>query len=438
MNVREANGFDAEPMRISLQTRQFYPPALVIAKVGIEEVAAVKRNRKIDLGEAIEVKAIVQNAGQGKAKGVKANILIKDPNIYLTSEGKFNLGEIIPGGWKELSFSFSINKKYSGGEILPVYLNLEEERKEFSKEESLKLTVGKVVKEITEIAFKGKEETRDVKPLPELVVDIAKNIPETKSIKKDAVGVIIGVRDYKNPDVPEVEYALNDAQLVKEYLIKALGYRQGNIIYLENPTQAEFARVFGTKESFKEQLFNYVKPGKSDVFVYYSGHGAPDIETKEGYFVPSDCHPDHVKVNGYSLDLFYENLGKVPAKSITVVIDACFSGGSGSEQGMLIAKASPLAIVAVKGKVTKNINLITSSAGDEISSWYPEKQHSLFTYFFLKALQGDGDKNKDKALTFGEIAEYLAGNVPYLARRLYNRNQTPTFIGTRNKVLVRY
>lgn len=261
-------------------------------------------------------------------------------------------------------------------------------------------------------------------------------VPKTGMSNPDAVAVIIGVCSYKHRDVPAVEYALNDAQLVKEYAINTLGYRLGNIIYLENPTKGDFERVFGTEKSYKGQLFNYVKPGKSDVFVYYSGHGAPDIETKAAYFVPSDCHPNFVKLGGYPLDLFYQNLGKIPAKSITVVIDACFSGAS--EKGMLIARASPLAIEPVKGKIPAGINLFTSSRADEISSWYPEKGHGLFAYFFLKALQGEGDKNKDKNLTFGEIRDYLIENVPYQARRMYNRSQNPEFIGNEKIVFVRY
>lgn len=117
-------------------------------------------------------------------------------------------------------------------------------------------------------------------------------------------------------------------------------------------------------------------------------------------------------------------------------LDACFGGRS--ERGMLIARASPLAVEPVKGKIPAGINLFTSSSKDEISSWYLEKRHGLFTYFFLKALQGDADKNKDKNLTFAEIRDYLTENVPYLARRMYNRSQSPEFVGEEKIIFVKY
>ena len=85
-----------------------------------------------------------------------------------------------------------------------------------------------------------------------------------------------------------------------------------------------------------------------------------------------------------------------------------------------------------------NIDLFSSSKADEISSWYPEKRHSLFTYFFLKGLQGDADKNKDGSITTAELDEYIAENVPYVARRLYGRKQTPAFTGQESNVVARY
>ena len=69
--------------------------------------------------------------------------------------------------------------------------------------------------------------------------------------------------------------------------------------------------------------------------------------------------------------------------------------------------------------------------GKQISSWYREKKHSLFTYFFLKALQGNADENNDKQLTISEIETYINEHVPYQARRI-DRQQTPE-VTTSNK-----
>jgi len=105
---------------------------------------------------------------------------------------------------------------------------------------------------------------------------------------------------------------------------------------------------------------------------------------------------------------------------------------------MLFRNISP-AMVKVKKeyKGPENATIITSAAVDEVSSWYPEKKHSLFTYYFLKGLQGKADSDKDSKITMGEMKAYLGENVPYMARRLSGVEQNPVITGSDNEVLVR-
>lgn len=268
--------------------------------------------------------------------------------------------------------------------------------------------------------------------------DVDRKIPRAQLENRYGIAVIIGNRNYKSKDVPNVDYAVSDARIVKKYVQKTLGFRPGNIIYIENATQAKFRSTFGIESDHKAKLYSWLKPNnKSDVFVYYSGHGAPDVKTKTGYFVPVDCDPSTVRFNGYSLKTFYDNLAKLPARSITVVLDTCFSGGS--EKGMLLKNASPVFIDVKNPLLTmKNACVLTSSTGDQISSWYPAKKHGLYTYYFLKGLQGDADANKDGIVTGGELHNYLDEEVSYMARRLHMREQHPQIMGSKNAVIVKY
>jgi|GEM_PF-2304130 len=286
----------------------------------------------------------------------------------------------------------------------------------------------------------AKREKDVVSLAPPLVADVDRGIPRGRVEYRDAVAVIIGNKDYSCGDVPAVEYAKNDAAVMRQYVTALLGYREGNVVYVENATGAEFRSIFGTQE-YPGRLTNMVKEGKSDVFIYYSGHGAPDPNTRQGYFIPVDCCPDDARLNGYPLETFYENLGKLSPRSLTVVIDACFSGGSNT--GMLIGQASPLSIeVENPAVVDSNRVVLASSSGNEISSWYPEKRHGLFTYYFLKGLRGEADVDGNGKLTSRELFDYVSDKsdgVPYVARRLYNgRVQTPSLIGDTTFVLVEY
>ena len=294
------------------------------------------------------------------------------------------------------------------------------------------LSFDKQMARIEEFTVKGRDEKYgDIKIAVGLSVDVDINLPKSSTTNLDAVALVIGISKYKNPDVPSVDYAKHDASMMREYLSKVLGYDEKRILYAddENASLADFKRLI-------QKLSNMVKPGKSEVFVYYNGHGAPDTKTNEAFFVPYDCDPTYANETGYPVADFYNQLGKIPAKSITIVMDACFSGSS--PKGMLFKGVSP-ALLRVKNPVAaiENGVVFSSSSENQLSNWYPEKKHGLFTYFFLKALQGEADYNKDKVLTVEEIQRYLMENIPDKARE-QNHEQTPQVVGDKSKVLVRY
>ena len=216
-----------------------------------------------------------------------------------------------------------------------------------------------------------------------------------------------------------VKYALNDAQAVRRYLIESLGYRTENGIYLENATQSKFLSIFGNENTHQGRFYDSAQPdGTSDIFVDYSGHGAPDIATNGGCFVLIDSDPVRVRLNGYSLNLLYRNLKKIPDRYCTVVIDTCFSGRS--IQGPLIKNISPLMLpkIEIPRLPESNSILMTTSTGQQVSCWYPDKEHSLFTYYFLDPPRGEVDTDTNKLLTFSEIKQYINQKVPYMAYRL--------------------
>jgi uncharacterized caspase-like protein len=225
---------------------------------------------------------------------------------------------------------------------------------------------------------------------------------------------------------------------MKKYLVRTLGFQEENIIYAENADAATMTRIFGTTDDPRGQLYDWVKPGESSVFVYYSGHGAPNPETETAYFVPSNTNPNYLSQNGYPVNQLYENLGALPSESVTVVLEACFSGVS--ESGAVIQDISP-AVLSVENPVMAMENglAFTAGAADQVSTWYNEKQHGLFTYYFLKGLRGNADTNGDGAVTARELEAYLTEKVPYRAQRMHSRKQTPQVIGqNRSRVLVRY
>ena len=119
-----------------------------------------------------------------------------------------------------------------------------------------------------------------------------------------------------------------------------------------------------------------------------------------------------------------------------MVLDSCFSGGYNN--GMLIENASPITIEASTPALSlRNAVVFSSSRGNQISSWYNEQNHGLFTYNFLKSIKTGIEQGK-KGLSAGDVEKTLidADGVNDQAWRLYNREQEPQVVGNKNLVFV--
>ncbi len=245
--------------------------------------------------------------------------------------------------------------------------------------------------------------------------------PTRMPLQQHAYAVIIGVENYR--DLPMVDYATRDVEWVKKYLITSLGYQEQNVVMLVNDRvtrsqlEARFERWLPTQ--VKNQT-------DAEVFVYYAGHGAPDPNTNQAFLVPYDGDPAFLETTGYPITKLYKILSELPAKHVTVVLDTCFSGSGGRS---VIAKGTrPMLITVNDPVVTKNNMVVfTAAGGNQISSAYREKRHGLFTYYYLKGLQGQADKDQDGMVDVEELDTYLKANVQTVARRL-NVEQTPQLL----------
>ncbi len=301
----------------------------------------------------------------------------------------------------------------------------------------LKLRIGKnnVLVKATDV--NNNISTKDFVIIRDEIVEEAQfsdvDFPTPTSNRNDnAVAVVFGIENYRN--APPVPFAVNDADIFREYLIKRFGLRRENI-YLrldEQATKAEFDKVFSQNGWISRH-----SSIKTEVTVYFAGHGAPDIQTKETFLVPFDGDPDYATSTGYPLKRIYENLGGLGLKYVTVVMDACFSGGTRDNKSLL-AGARPVRINIESPNVPKNMTIFTAATGSEISSAYDQKNHGIFTYFFLKGLNGNADENNDKIITVSEMQDYLTANVPVQAM-IMGREQNPQMLCTdQSRVLLRY
>jgi len=261
-------------------------------------------------------------------------------------------------------------------------------------------------------------------PSPALPRSDVDRLPPLSSIaKKHAYAIVIGIEQYREK-LPKADFADRDAKLIGEYLTKVMGYPEENVIVRTN----DKASLTDLIKYFENWLPNNVEKDGS-VFVYYSGHGAPNPKTGDAYMVPYDGDPTFVDATGYPMKRLYAALDKLPVKDVTVVLDSCFSGAGGRSVLAKGAKPMGLSVEHSLGATGRTI-VLAASAGDQISSAYEEKGHGLLTYFFLKGLQGEADANKDGSIDMAELYDYVKPSVSRIARKQYNNEQTPQLLGS--------
>ena len=442
LEVREANGFHAEPLLVRVVTRAFRPPVLAVADVGVEDAQG---RSIIRTGQVVTLTIRVQNTGEGRATGVVAEIAA-GPNVFLAdtvSNRRIRrpVGDLEPGAFQDVRVQAFANTEVR--ERFPITVSLAESTNRFAmaaKDLGLALetpqrTVAQLDVTVRESAAAAVASGAAARSLGSTLLQ---NIPLARDSNPDAIAIIIGNRSYQN--APAVAFASNDAAVMKQYAERALGIRPGNVFLLEDATLTNLKVWFGDQGNPNGRLKDLVKPGRTEVFVFYSGHGAPDPRAERAYLMPTDADANRLSLTGLPVDMLYENLAALNAKHVTVVLDACFSGASGGGE-MLITSASPIGM-QVRDPAARfaagNATIIAAAEGQQLANWYPEMRHGMLTYFFLKGLQGGADANRDGRVSVGEMRAYLtdpSDGLPYEARRVHGREQTPQIFGRDDRVI---
>jgi hypothetical protein len=451
INVKEHYGYDMDPAQLILNTYAYQPPKLVLSGHEIIDAGmgtmSIVSDGQLQAGERVKVKILIQNIGQSVAKKAIYQISTTDSNIFIDNVSG-SLGDINPGEVKELFFDLSPNKRVTTKDNLPVFITVTEEIGRGSlRNERLPIQLDQKPPKANIVEIKS-----DIESLKKNVARFeyssdkfranitsiinVKNVAPSTTKRPKSVGVVIGVAQYK--ELVPAPYADNDAKIMKEYFEKVLGVEQVIMYTNDKVSGFFFDDIFNPELG---ELRKAVVKGESEVFVFYSGHGIPDKDGKNIYLFPNDGRISRLEIQGYNIEKLYENLNKLEAKHVTVILDACFSGASRSSVSTPAENLVSQKGVRVRPKYSWATNpgftVITSSTGEETSLGFDETETGLFTYFLSAGLQGKADSNNDKIITLGELRDYVTANVVETSTRILGK-QTPIFFGSDERIMATY
>jgi TPR repeat protein len=253
----------------------------------------------------------------------------------------------------------------------------------------------------------------------------------------ESIAVVIGNKSYRQT-VP-VDFAHNDADAMRDYLVRSLGFRDTNVFVLKDATLNEFNQVFGTERNPQSgRLWRSVREGRSNVFVYFSGHGVPDLASRQPFLLPHDGDPNQGE-SGFLLETLYRNLELVkqkigPERRLIVMIDACFTGETGRKGETLLAVSAPGFAPARPKAASNGLIKIVATSGAHPANWDEANRLGLLTSRFLMGVAGLADErragadatgNGDGVVQWSELQAYLKDEVETAARRETGREQVP-------------
>jgi hypothetical protein len=279
--------------------------------------------------------------------------------------------------------------------------------------EKLGLFYGSQLKEEKETAYR-------IEPVAEKPAKMEKTVTSPKI--GNYYAVVIGIGKYQDDRIPKLKYTTVDAEEIYKILTDP---HYGN--FPENQVKL-LIDEHATYNNIKSAIGTWLKRNtrKNDtVIIFFAGHGAPEDE--KTYWVTYNANIDDLYGTALSNDEIADMIDRVEAKKMVAFLDSCYSAATvnrtDKKRSIMIVK-DPFLKFKGKGRV-----IITSSDGKEQSVEIDKFGHGVFTYFLLKALKGDADKNSDGYIELDEVWDYVKYRVTDTARK-YGSTQTPILDGS--------
>ena len=221
--------------------------------------------------------------------------------------------------------------------------------------------------------------------------------------------IAVGVSKYqKLPQDLWLQYAHADAGDFTKLLLspRGGGLPPENVLSLtdEKATTAALRTAFNT--------FLKARAGKKDtVIVLIAGHGTVEVPGSKGAFILThDADPQDLSATALPMadvqNLIQEQTSKVAR--VVFFVDACRSGTIGTIKNTMINS-----VVEKLAEAEGEIFGLMASRPKELSYEGPQfgGGHGAFSYFLIKGLNGEADKNGDGRVNVNELIEYVRTQV---------------------------
>ena len=262
------------------------------------------------------------------------------------------------------------------------------------------------------------------------------NVTEIRTMFKDLpagvknegnIAVIVGNKDYQG-DLPDKPDGTADADAVMALLIDQLGYKQENIIDLRDATLDDLERVFGSESDRRRDRQAHRQEGpRRRVHLCREPRHGEGGRRQESLSLPVDAKLDDLDKTAYGIQELYDNLGKIGARTIMLMLEANFA--KNLDELIDPPNLPELEVEAMPVNPVPGLAVFKASDRDQKTIKDPEYGIGLFTRYLIEGLAGRADAaplgNDDKRIDTVELYVYTADAVRTAARKSFGLEQKP-------------
>ena len=215
---------------------------------------------------------------------------------------------------------------------------------------------------------------------------------ESGAIVGNYRALIIGIGDYSDRQIPDLNTPVSDATSIANVLSKNYGFSEIKLLLDNDANESKIIKALRNLATVSNE--------NDSVLIYYAGHGKLDKITGSGWWIPYSATLDDPStyINNSTIQ---EYVKAIPARHVLVVADSCFSGTLLGESRDLPATISNKFYASLFkersrwGMTSGNLTPVEDSGF---------KGHSVFAYQLIKALK----ENEKPYLTPREIYQKIA------------------------------
>jgi len=358
------------------------------------------RNQLLHEGESVAVEIEVKNEGPGAAAGVE--ILVSGTAALVEMiPSVLTVGDIPAGEVKRVSVD---------GKVGAVAESTQAELVLALRAKSPAVQLPSVKKYLVAVKPANAPEAIAV---PVDVDELPK--PSSGKLKQPrAVGIAIGIGQFRENAMPRVKYAQQDADTVAKYWSAVGGIPADRIrrLFDSRALKGDLVETF-------EQWLQQQADATTVVYVFIAGRGLVDPATGAVSVIPFDGTAASL-ARVYSLRRLQESLSKLPVQRAIVMMDLSLEhmpvqNGAGP--------AAPVWPQEEQGK--ERVMWMFGNRAVQDAHHFDLGHHGLFAYQLLKGLGGAADVDKDGTILAGELCVYARGQVAKMANEQFGNEQDP-------------